>query len=163
MSTRTFRLKGWHVLAMLLSFFALVAGVNAIFVTLAVRSFPGEEEKKPYLQGLHYNDSLSQRRAQEALGWSAEIASARLQGDVAIIELVYRSADDAPIYALEVRGQIGRPASRANDQALVFTSTSDGAYRAEIEGLAPGAWKLTAHAQNTRGEAFDLDTKLVLE
>lgn len=163
MSTRTFRLKGRHVLAMLLGFFALVAGANAIFITFAVRSFPGEEEKKSYLQGLHYNDRLAERRAQEALGWSAEVASAGLQDGVATIELIYRSADGAPIHALEVSGLIGRPASRTDDQALVFISASEGIYRAEIEGLAPGVWKLTARAQNMRGEAFELETKLVLE
>ncbi len=163
MSAQTFRLKGRHVLAMLLGFFALVASVNMIFITLAVRSFPGEEEKKSYLQGLHYNDRLAQRREQAALGWSAEVASARLDDGVATVELAYRNADGAPIYALEVSGLIGRPASRADDQTVVFIPTSDGAYRAEIEGVAPGVWKLTAHAQNTGGKAFDLEIKLVLE
>jgi len=163
MTKSAFRLKGWHVLAMLLGFFALVAAANAIFITFAVRSFPGEEEEKSYLQGLHYNDRLAQRRAQEALGWSAEIASARLQDGVATIELIYRHADGAPIYGLDIGGLIGRPAGRADDQALVFTPASNGAYRVEIEGLRSGVWKLTAHAQNARGETFDLETKLVLE
>ena len=35
-------LRGWHVLVMILLFFGVTIGVNATFITLAVRTHPGE-------------------------------------------------------------------------------------------------------------------------
>ena len=51
-----FVLKGWHVLLMLVGFFGFMFVVNGIFLWAAITSFPGEDEQKSYMQGLHYNE-----------------------------------------------------------------------------------------------------------
>ena len=76
---RSFRLTGVHVLTAILAFFAVIIFVNAIFLTLALRSYPGEHEAKSYMQGLNYNERLAARERQAALGWTMEIAEARLE------------------------------------------------------------------------------------
>jgi len=158
-----FRLKGWHVLAMLVGFFVIVASVNAIFITFAMRSFPGEEVKKSYAQGLLYNDRLEARDAQNILGWTAEITRASLEGEFTTIELTFKNVSGAPVLDLGITGRIAHPVRGDHDQALVFKALGDGVYGVEIAGLNPGAWKLKAHAENSDGEMFDLETKLVLE
>ena len=63
-TTRTaFRLTGWHVLAIVTGFFALVTAVDIGFVVMAVRTFPGEVSSTPYEDGLAYDRSLAQLRA----------------------------------------------------------------------------------------------------
>ncbi|MEO1305623.1 MAG: FixH family protein, partial [Pseudomonadota bacterium] len=65
-------LKGWHVLLIMLGFFGIMFAVNGVFLYHAITSFPGEDIKKSYVQGLNYNDTLAVRAAQAELGWQAE-------------------------------------------------------------------------------------------
>ena len=64
-------LKGWHVLVMILIFFGITIGVNATFITMALRTHPGEDVPRSYMQGLEYNETLENRRIQSELGWTA--------------------------------------------------------------------------------------------
>lgn len=161
--TSTAKLTGKHVLAIIVAFFLTVIAANAIFITLAVKSFPGEQEKKSYLQGLAFNDRIAEREAQAALGWRAEIAAASLRGGVAEIDLSFVSTASAPITSLEVSGTLLRPADDGADHALVFEQVEPGRYRATVDGVAPGAWRLEAVATGAHGEKFLLEKRLTLE
>ncbi len=61
----------WHVLAAMLAFFGASSPSMSAFAAIAVRSFPGEDVRRSYLQGLHTTDTLAERRTQAALGWRA--------------------------------------------------------------------------------------------
>ncbi|MFZ5617627.1 MAG: FixH family protein [Pseudomonadota bacterium] len=163
MTAQSFKLTGRHVLAIVLSFFLTVIAANTIFITLAVKSFPGEQEKKSYLQGLAYNDRIKARAEQNALGWTAEIARARLNNGEAEIDLYFTSASATPISTLKIEGVIGRPADDGDDHVLEFLAVEPGRYRAVLAGLTPGAWRLAATARSERGETFVLEKRLVLE
>lgn len=159
----TAKLTGRHVFAIIVAFFLTVIAANAIFITLAVKSFPGEQEKKSYLQGLAFNDHIAERQAQAALGWSAEIAAASLRDDVAEIDLYFASATSAPITSLDVSGALLRPAADGADHALVFEQVGPGRYRALVNGVGPGVWRLEATALGAQGEKFLLEKRLTLE
>ncbi|MBS0332957.1 MAG: FixH family protein, partial [Proteobacteria bacterium] len=62
-----FRLRGWHVLAMVVGFFTVVIAVDTSFAVMAYRTHPGEVSVTPYEDGLIYNRKLAQLRAQETL------------------------------------------------------------------------------------------------
>ncbi|OFX03152.1 MAG: hypothetical protein A3E78_05395 [Alphaproteobacteria bacterium RIFCSPHIGHO2_12_FULL_63_12] len=161
--TSTFRLTGKHVLAIIVGFFMVVIIANTIFITLAVKSFPGEQEKKSYLQGLAYNERIAEREAQTLLGWTAEISKASLAADIAEIELQFASSSSTPVTGLEVTGTLVRPADDGEDHALVFEPSGPGRYRAIVEGVAPGAWRLDAIALSGDGEKFALEKRMTLE
>ena len=94
------RLKGKHILTILLSFFAIVAIVNAAFIYFALSTRPGEEKNATYEIGLRYNNILDKQRTQDALGWHhrSQIAKeTRLR--VAIID-----ASGAPVPGLPAPG-----------------------------------------------------------
>lgn len=162
MSAKTFTLNGWHVLVALLSFFGVVILANAIFITMAIRSFPGEQEKKSYLQGLAFNDRIAERTEQEALGWTATINSGRAEDDSADVTLVFLSASSTPISGLSVSGVLARPASDEFDTPLAFEEVEPGTYRA-VAAADPGAWRLDVQATSERGERFTLEKRLTLE
>ena len=63
--------RGWHVLVLIVLFFSVTIGVNATFITLAMRTHPGEDVPRSYYQGLNYNETLARRHEQAELGWSA--------------------------------------------------------------------------------------------
>ncbi len=148
---------------MLIAFFLAIIAANAIFITLAVKSFPGEQEKKSYLQGLSYNDRIAARDAQNALGWSVEISNAGLADGRAAIDLLFKSGTASPLSTLAISGTLTRPAADGSDHEIIFVEVEPGLYRASLEGVAPGAWRLAATATSQRGETFALEKRLTLQ
>jgi len=149
-----FRLNGWHVLAMVTGFFAIVIAVDVGFVVMAVRTFPGEVSATPYEDGLAFNRSYAQQRTQERLGWRAIAAAER--GAVAV---EMRDRAGKPIAGLAVTGKLERPATEAGRIQLAFHETRPGRYVARSGGLA-GAWDLTAHAADRSGARFVAERRL---
>jgi nitrogen fixation protein FixH len=152
-------LSGRMVLAILLVSFGIVIAINAIFVVYSIASFPGEEEARSYAQGLQYNATLRDRRAQAALGWRATAALVR-DGEHAAAEIVLHDAADRPLEGLALSGALRRPTDAAMDHALAFSGYGNGRYRAELFGVAQGQWDLRVRAQ--RGEEhFDIEKRLL--
>jgi nitrogen fixation protein FixH len=137
-----FTIKGWHVLVGMIAFFALIICVNVVFITLALRSFPGEETRRSYVQGLAYNEVIAEREAQAALGWTATANLTQTQVLVRITD-----ADGAPVSALALTGVLQHPADMDLDRALAFEELRPGVYAADAQGVAEGQWRLTAEAE----------------
>lgn len=158
MTTARFELRGWHVLVTIVAFFAAIIAVNVTFAIYAVRSFPGEDVSHSYLQGLHYNDTLAERREQAELGWRA---STELRGDAhnAILEVVLTTRDAQAIDGATLSGELEWPANAQRDHALTFEAAGEGRYVAHIGALPPGLWRLRAHAQSGSG-ALEFESEL---
>lgn len=161
MNTRAsgWRLKGWHVLMAMLTFFAAIIAVNVGFAVVAVNSFPGEDVRRSYLQGVNYNDALAERRRQAALGWEA---TAALEGDggQARLVVVMRNRDGEPINGLTLSGDLRWPADERLDRALSFAADGEGRYVASLDGLQPGYWRLRARADRGDAAALDFEAEL---
>ncbi len=67
-----FRLTGFHVLATLVAFFGIVAGVNVVMIRYALTTHSGEVTAHPYEKGLAYNSAIREAREQEARGWKVD-------------------------------------------------------------------------------------------
>ena len=144
-------LKGWHVLLWMLGFFGIVFAVNSVFLYQALTSFPGEDVKKSYVQGLNYNQTLEARAVQATLGWRAEIG---LDGDTIILNLEDKRGDKLP--GLAIIGELRRRTTQQADQILTFKAGGiRGDYLAATDGLAAGQW-------DVRINVLDLDTEQTL-
>lgn len=156
---RVFEVRGWHVLAAMLLFFGAVIAVNVAFAVIAVRSFPGEDVRRSYLQGLRYNDAIEARRTQAALGWRAE---AQLVPSDAGAMLQVRVLDrgGVPLSNVSVTGVLQRSTDARFDRALAFTPTGDGRFVATLGDIAPGRWRLRARADGENGRARDFEAEL---
>lgn len=154
-NTPAFTLKGKHVLAIILAFFATIIAVDVAFSVVAINSFPGEEEKRYYVQGLHYNQTLEQRTVERALGWRA--AAGFKSSGALTIQL--RDAAGLPVEA-ELRGMLRRPVDARLDRPVAFTALGEGRYRVAIQDLALGAWDLRVEA--IQGEKrFSIERRLI--
>jgi len=152
-------IKGVHVLAALLLFFASIIAINVAFAVAAVRTFPGEDERRSYTQGLRYNDLLSERRAQRELGWRARGAlAATTDGAEVVVNLIDR--DGRPIQGARVSGVLRWPPNQSGDRALTFQQRGDGRYVADVGALGVGSWDLRARAEDRSGEALDFEAEL---
>jgi nitrogen fixation protein FixH len=146
-------LTGRHVLAIMVSFFALVFAVDGLFTYLALRSHPGQVSVTPYEDGLLYNRRIAQLEAQARLGWSAGA-----EAQPGRVVLTYRDREGRPLRGLLVSGRLERPATEAGRLVLNFVEAAPGRY--EAGAGAAGAWDLTAEARNARGEAFTAERRL---
>jgi nitrogen fixation protein FixH len=154
-----FVLRGHHVLLGMLAFFAAIIAVNVGFAIVAVRSFPGEDVRRSYLQGLNYNETIAERRAQAALGWRAD---ATLAGgaDAAVVVVNLRTRAGAPLNDATLSGELRWPTDARRDHQLTFTRQGDGRYLAQIGALPAGRWRLRARAADASGGALDFESEL---
>ena len=153
------KLKGWHVLLIMLGFFGVMFTVNGIFLYSAITSFPGEDVDKSYLQGLNYNQTLEARREQEALGWSLRAglveANTRLRVEVA-------DRDGEALSTLTVTARLRRQATTAEDVDLVLQpGTARGVYEAALPALGKGFWDVEIEARSADQEQAIEATKTV--
>ncbi len=151
-----FRLTGLHVLGGIIAFFALVIGADVWFAVLAYRSFSGQVADNPYEAGILYNRTIEQRRAEAALGWTAQ---AEVANDAVI--LTFQDREGAPLEGLKVTAELVRPATEAGRISLSLKPAGDGAYRAAAPGLK-GAWDVRARAVAPSGETFEIERRVTL-
>jgi nitrogen fixation protein FixH len=151
---KAFRLTGWHVLAGVVAFFAVVITVDASFAVLAVRTFPGQVSVTPYEDGLVYNRHIAQLEAQARLGWRA--AAGAEPGQVVVI---FRDRAGRPLSGLTLAARLERPATETGRIALAFTEAGPGRYLAPAGRIA-GTWDLTAEAHGASGGVFVAERRL---
>lgn len=156
---RPFEVRGVHVLAAMLAFFGAVIAVNVAFAVIAVRSFPGEDVRRSYLQGLHYNDTLTARRDQAALGWRAAAGFAPQTAEAAL-EVTLTRRDGSPLDGLSLDGALQWPTDSRLDRALVFEPAGGGRYVARPGDLPAGRWRLRARAADDSGGVLDFESEL---
>lgn len=149
-----FTVKGWHVAAGVVAFFALVIGVDSVFLTLAYRTHPGQVAPRPYEAGLIYNAELERQRAQAALGWRA---AAEARPDGVVVTMLDR--DGTALTGLKVTAELQRPATEHGRTSLVLTETAPGQYSAARADLS-GAWDTRVEARDDSGPAFVAERRL---
>lgn len=146
--------RGWHVAVILVLFFGVTMGVNAIFMTMAYRTHPGEDVPRSYVQGLNYNDALDRRRAQAEAGWTARFNRV---DETLLIEVVDR--DGEAVTGLTLAGALTHPTDAEQDCALAFDETRDGLYSVELPCGGEGRWRMKA--QNEGERPFEVEHDLV--
>lgn len=148
------KLKGWHVLMWFLAFFGLMFAVNGVFLYNAITSFPGEDTKKSYLQGLNYNQTLSARADMAELGWTAQIGMD--QND-----LVFRLEDAAssPISGREVTALLRRLATTSGDTEITLDASTTGEYRADLSALESGQWEAILMVRSLDGAQIEFEAR----
>jgi len=144
-------LTGRRVLVWLGGFFGLIITTNAIFITEAVKTFRGEDEQKPYLQGVQYNHTLAHRAEQARLGWRASIDARRMAAGQVEILVELRRPDGSPETGARLAGELRHPADEYRDQPLSFSQVSSGRYEAKAQA-APGNWDVLV--SNREGAPF---------
>lgn len=147
-------ITGWHVLIAVVLFFAVVIGVDTLFIVKAYGTFSGQVASNPYEAGLAFNQTLAQRQREAALGWTASVSKA--DDAKIVVRMVDRSG--APLNRLSVTGVLERPATETGAQTLNFKPIGDGRY--EAAARLDGAWDLRATARDGR-DMFELETRLV--
>jgi nitrogen fixation protein FixH len=153
------RLTGRGVLLWLTGFFVVVIAVNVYFIVLAATTFRGEDEQKPYLQGVEFNQTLRLRAKQEKLGWHAFIDAARLASGAVRISVEVESAQGKAQSGLPLHGELRHPADENRDRAFDFAEIRPGRYEAEVPPITAGEWDVMVSAGETN-QPFETSRRL---
>lgn len=127
------KLTGWHMIAIFVTFFGTIIGVNLFMAFSAVSTFPGMEVDSSYADSQTFDD---RRLAQEALGWNASV---EIPGDGTLVLHLVDEAG-APVAPAELTALLTRPTNREEDQLLALTRVN-GAFVAPAV-LGDGQWRL---------------------
>lgn len=129
--TRNF--TGWHMTAILVSFFAIVISVNLFMAHSAIGSFGGVVVENSYVASQRFNHWLNKAEAQKALGWTV---AARLTADRHI--LVTADKSGAPLSGAQVTAQVRHPLGRAPERVMLFRA--DAGQWVSATPLPAGRW-----------------------
>ena len=141
-------MTGRGVLIWLFAFFGIIFAMNTYFIIVSSSTFRGEDEQKPYLQGVEYNRILARRAEQTKLGWKAEIVAVRLAGGNVRVEVRIRDRDGKPVAEPDLAGEFRHPADENRDRTVRLNQASPGTYQASLAGIAPGAWDVLVRSRN---------------
>ena len=130
-------LTGWHVLAMLIAFFAVIFSVNFTMAWFANSTW----------SGLVVAKDLAKARAQDALGWKVGFSFTEDR-----LRLTFADKGGSRIDQLAITGALARPVTDKQDQTLTFSAMGSGVYSAPAV-LAPGVWEveITADGNGVSG------------
>ncbi|MCK8464924.1 FixH family protein [Aliiroseovarius sp. S1339] len=141
-----FELTGKHVLAIVVSFFAVIIGVNLFMAYSAIGTFPGLETKNSYVASQKFD---AQKTAQEALGWDV---ATQIDGETLILSINDSAGDSVTVKS--VYGLLGRATHVKEDQEPAFSQASNGAYTAQVGLLGEGNWNLRLNVVADDGTSF---------
>lgn len=143
---KEFELTGKHVLAITVSAFAVIIGVNIFMAYAAIGTFPGLETDNSYVASQQF-DRL--KAAQLELGWDV---GAEVDGETLVLNI--RDAEGNPVEVKSIYAIFGRATHVKDDQEPTFSQSSTGAYTASVGKLDYGNWNLRVNIQAQDGTAF---------
>lgn len=152
-------LTGRGVLLWLAGFFLCVFAVNAAFIAISVETFRGEDEQKPYLQGVEYNRTLERRRAQARLGWTAAVRVERTTGGHVDVVVDLKGRSGRPETDAKLVGELRHPADENADRVLKLAEIAPGRYRADAGPVRSGVWDVVIDG-GAAGAPFEASTRL---
>jgi nitrogen fixation protein FixH len=131
----TTRFTGFHMAAILVTFFAVVIGVNMTMAVLATRTFGGMVVDNSYVASQNFNNWLSQARKQQASGLECRLALDAQRRVVLTIAAPMARRGAIP------RGHAEHPLGRADDVPLRFEEIGIGQFRSRAP-IPAGRWIL---------------------
>ena len=130
------KFTGWHMTAILVTFFGVVMAVNFTMARMAVSTFGGTVVDNSYVASQEYNRWLNAAALQEKLGWKVSVFV-----DTDRHVRIGASASGATIAELTAVGDALHPLGRAADVPLAFVNTADGDLLSTT-ALPVGRWNL---------------------
>lgn len=93
-------ITGKTVLVWLLAFFGVIFTANAVFIYLALGSFPGVVVESSYEAGQAYNEEIAAAKAQADLNWQVSTEFTRTSGADGKLVVTANDAQGTPLYGV---------------------------------------------------------------
>ncbi len=156
-------ITGRFVLIAVVSFFAVVIGVNMVMIRFAIATLPGTEVDSAYSASLAYQREIQAAQQQDRRDWRVDAHIERHADGTARLNVDARAQDGAPLAGLSVFGRLERPIDRRADQAFEMNEQGGGSYRGIAHGIAAGQWELVIEADRDGKRLFLSRNRVVLD
>lgn len=153
------RAPGWWYPWIFVAGMAVVVAVNAVMITMALKTFPGLETTDAYQKGLAYNRTLAEAREQEARGWTSQIVFAPGGPQKGDLKFTLRDSQGQPLDGFAVEASLVRPTVGGHDFAVTLAPQGSGVYVAPVAFPLAGRWTVVIAA--TRGEETYQETQKI--
>jgi nitrogen fixation protein FixH len=154
-------LTGRTVLACLVTFFAVVAGVNAIMMTFAVTTFGGVETSSSYQAGVQFAREEAAAEAQQARHWQVTATLRPATSGSTKVELLARDAGGQPLPGLDPTVSLTHPTNRRLDQSITMHADGNGRFHGAVEPQ-PGQWDLVIELARDGERMFRSRERVIL-
>lgn len=128
--------RDWWIPWMFVLFFVVVGSVDAVMVTMAVRTNTGLVTEKAYEKGLAYNQNLSAAAMQESWDWKTEAA---IDGERFVFKI--KDENNQPLRGASVQVRMTRPVSAGHDFNISPGEQADGSYITKVDLPMHGEWQ----------------------
>lgn len=122
------------------AFFGFIAVVNAVMMTLAIRTHSGVVTDHAYEKGLAYNKVVEAKEAQEKLGWKGEIELLTSVGE-GILHFIIKDRSGHHIIPDKAIATITRPTQSGMDFTIELKNAET-----RIDFPAKGVWDVRVDA-----------------
>ena len=125
-------------------FFAVIALLDGIFVTIAIRTHTGVVTEDAYEKGLAFNQVLDSAARQAHLGLRQKAAF-----EDGVLSWTLTDGQGMPLPDARVHATFYRPTQAGYDFTLPLDGAGRGVYRAQPQFPLPGLWTARLEAQWT--------------
>ncbi len=156
-----FRLKGFHVLMIAITFFGSVITVDVTMAILAIKTFSGIEAEKPYERGLAFNRDIEAAKVQDARNWNVTQHVIREENGRAKFSVRFQDNMRMAIAGLDVSVHVKAPADAKQDLNVALNDLGAGLYEGMIE-VKNGEWILELVAKDPTGIVYRSSNRISL-
>ena len=154
-------LTGRFVLITFIAFFGVIGAVNAVMMTLAIRTMPGLDVKNGYVASQAMNREIDAMRLQADRGWKVEVA-VRLKDRLAPVSVSLFDRDGKPVIGLSVTARLAHPALTRADHSAALIERRPGVYRADFPDVQAGGWTFAVEADREGERVFSSRNRILL-
>lgn len=158
----SFRLKGWHVLAIFITFFVIIFSVDIGMAVLAVKTFSGVQTEKPYENGLAYNKEMANAVAQNARHWTVTENLTRDADGLVTLKSTFKDDKSLAIGGLNVTTTLKAPMDAKRDHVIVLNDRGGGHYDGTVEAPA-GQWDVETIARQNNEIIYRSVNRVILK
>lgn len=133
-------------------FFVVIALVNAVMVTLALRTHTGTVTAHPYEKGLAYNKIVAAAQQQQALGWKG-----RIDYRQGALHFSLQDRNQRPLIPEKATATLTRPTQSGMDFTAPLTGEAT-----PVTFPAKGLWEVRVDALNA-GVHYQQTRRIVVE
>ncbi|ADZ71629.1 FixH family protein [Polymorphum gilvum] len=157
-------MTGRTVLLWLVGFFGVIFAANAVFLWVALGSFPGVVVESSYTAGQLYNQEIAAAREQAARGWAVEAGLDRSAGGTARIVVRARDGAGLPVTGVAFTARLNHPTRQGADHLILLQEEETGRFVGHTEAsLDAGNWNLILEAEGGEGRVFRSENRLFLK
>lgn len=138
--THSFRLTGWHALAIFVGLFVVVGAVNFYMVYMATTTMRGLDRSNAYERGLAYGKDVLASREQSERGWVVDIAMRPAEGTTnRVVTVSTLDKDRKPLQGLSAVLVLMHPSDAGKDITISLSEIRPGVFVGSFSAET-GSW-----------------------